>query len=220
MPNDTEIAYKQRLNNQVDGWALDSGLYNNPYVYQWLCVEAQDAIRNANNYRPKIYAIPDAGAFPISPASGGTNPGEPAFSDYATQVRMLPGTIVLGMTLTYALYNAPGVYSALAFNAPGQMYINVTDDATGIPFFSDWISEALFNVPVLWQGAVPSPPFGSLSTYVAKTAWLPLTRPRPILSPGVITVEFSYKAGFNTTTQLILNCAEPCNVFRAQGECE
>lgn len=225
--NPTEIAYKQRVNNVVDGWALNSALYPNPYYYQWLCVGAMDAVRAANNYRPKIYAIPDQTAIPARAnpiTSNDEAPGMQPFSDYITQVRMLPGTIVLGMSLTVLVYvgGAPGVYQAITFQQPNNFYVNCTDDATGIPFFSNWMTELMFNVPCLWQGDGLLPPLINQVDYVAKTSWLPLTRPRPVLNPGVVTVTMCHKSNvgnYNINPQLLLMCAEPCNAIRAQEEC-
>lgn len=205
--NPVEVAYLQRFNNSVDGWALNSALYPSPYVYQWLCVEAMDAVRNANNYRPKIYGIPDITTFYSQQPQGMT-----PFTDYITQVRMLPGTIILGMSM--------GLSGSGTWLLQNNFYVDVTDDATGIPFFSDWLSEQTFNVPAVWNSVAVA----NVQDYVAKTAWLPLTRPRPVLSPGICSVTMSFKGTPSSTNpifpQLTILCAEPCNMFRAQGECE
>ena len=223
MPTQTEVQYKQRVNNFVDGVALNSAVYPLPYVYQWLCYDAAEAARVANNYKPKIYAIPDQAVFPIRvnpPVTNADNPGMLPFSDYVTQVRMLPGTLVVGMSLTLIFFTAPGSYSANAFRKPGNFYVTALDDATGIPFFTDWPCELNFNVPVLWQGDGLLPPIQNKQCYVAKTAWLPLTKPRAVLAPGIISVAMSYKGtpgDINISPQLILQCAEPCNVMRPGG---
>jgi hypothetical protein len=101
------------------------------------------------------------------------------------------------------------------------LYFNVTDDATGIPLFSSWLADIAFNVPILWQGSSANIP-----VYVAKSAWLPMTKPRTILAPGVITVEMCYKAGIpdrNVSPQILLQCAEPCgnaSSALAEGACQ
>lgn len=222
----TEITYKQRINNSVDAWAINSALFPVEYSYQWQCVNAMNAVRAANNYRPKIYAVPDQSVFPQHANPIVTNPDNPGmlpFSDYTTQVRMVPGTIVVGMSLAVTNFGAPGAYDSNYFDRLANTYLNCTDDATGVPFFSDWMAEILFNVPVFWNGQVPAPPVQGVGAYTAVTSWLPLTRPRTVLSPGVVTVQMCFKStpgGANEAPQLLLYCAEPCNVIRNTQECE
>lgn len=218
MPSQDQITYLQRPGNFVDGFALNSGVTPSPYCFQSMCFEGLSTIRIANNYRPKIYAIPDQstfGGYPI-PTGGNPPPGSPGmfpFTDFMTQVRMLPGTVILGM----ALVNVGGLNG---FFLADNFYINVEDDATGIPFFSDWIAELMFNGPVLWNSVGNA----NVYDYVAKTCWLPLTRPRVIEAPGTITITGCYKAtpgsSVNLAPQLILQCAEPCSVLRGVSECE
>lgn len=221
MPSPEQIAYMQRASNFVDGLALNSAITPSPYCYQSMCFEGLNTIRLANNYRPKIYCVPDQSTFGYPLPLGGAPPpgsnGMFPFTDFMTQVRMLPGTVVLGMTL--ANVGGDGGYP-FGFNLADNFYISVEDDATGVPFFSDWIAELMFNVPVLWNSVARANVFD----YVAKTCWLPLTRPRVIEAPGTITVKGCYKAtpgsSINISPQLILHCAEPCSVIRGISECE
>jgi hypothetical protein len=210
MPSQTEVAYKQRFSNTVEGLALNPAVIPNPYGYQSLCFEALDAVRTANNYRPKIYAVPDQTAF----GSTGLAP----FNDFITQVRMLPGTLIIGMSLT--VLNYYGSPTAIAFNPASNFYVAVNDDTTGIPLFSDWLGELLFNVPTLYNDATHA----ARPDHVNKTAWLPLTKPRPILTPGIVTVTMCYKGtpgvSQNIAPQLLLQCAEPCDVIRGVRECQ
>ena len=203
------IAYMQRMDNTVDGFAYNTAVIPNLYGYQSLGVAALDAVRNANNYRPKIYAIPDQTEF---------GAGLPPFTDFITQVRMIPGTLVIGMSLTILVLS--GVNTATYWPTMNNFYVSVNDENTGLPFFSDWLTEALFNVPVLYNDTVAT----NRQDYVPKTAWLPLTRPRPVLAPGIITVTMCYKGtpgvSPNIAPQVLLQCAEPCTVWRGQGECQ
>ena len=216
----TEVAYKRRESNLVDGIALNSAVTPNLYGYQSLCYSAMDAVRLSNNMRPKIYAVPDMFSYGVNSGGVGTPLGMQPFTDYVTQIRVLPGTLVLGMTLA-VLGNiqaaTPGGSSG-TFLLANNFYVSVVDDGTGVPFFSDWLNQLLFNVPTNLNDATNT----ARPTYVAKTQWLPLTRPRVILDPGSITVTFCYKGTdptINIAPQVILNCAEPCNVMRQSQEC-
>lgn len=204
-----EIQYRQRPDNFVDGWAYNTAMLPNRYSYQNLCFGAMSAIRAANNFRPRLYAMPDQSAF-------GTT-GITPFTDYTTQVRMLPGTQVLGITIGFITFSSSPVITP--FNMENAYYVNVMDDSTGIPFFSDWLSEVMFNIPVLYTDATVT----NRSVYVPKTAWLPLTRPRPILAPGIVTMTFSYKGNaagaIRISPQVVLICAEPCETT-INEECE
>jgi hypothetical protein len=203
-----EVAYKQRLNNFVDGFAVNTALIPNRYGYQSLCLDGLGPLRLANNYRPKIYAVPDQ-----SELGTGLIP----FTDYMTQVRALPGTLVVGMSLVVLNWNNQ---TDVAFNLEDNFYISVEDDATGVPFFSDWLCESMFNMPVLYTDATNT----GVTTYVAKTAWLPLTKPRPIEDSGIMTIKMCYKAtpasSGNISPQLLIICAEPCTILTQTLECE
>jgi hypothetical protein len=171
-----------------------------PYNYVSLCFGAMSALRLSNNYRPKLYAVPDQ-----TELGAGLTP----FSDYMTQVRIIPGSIVIGMSLVVLNWFTPPTDAAFVWQ--NNFYVGCEDDATGIPFFSDWLTEAMFGSPVLFN-SLTTP---GVSQYVAKTAWLPLTRPRPIEAPGTVTVKMSYKGqpvtpSQNISPQLILICAQPC----------
>ena len=216
------VDYRRRVNNHVDGFALNTAINPSPYVYQWACIESMLPVRVANNYRPKIYAVPDQSVYPVArvnpPTTFAEQPGMLPLSDYTTQVRMLPGTIVLGLGLTVLNY-VPEVYTASRFLTVDSLYLHVADDTTGIPFFSDWIAEINFNVPMTSVFNFHAPIEGVY--YVAKTAWLPLTKPRLITPPGLINVTISYNTGaitgVNIAPQVILQCAEPSNVIRPVG---
>jgi hypothetical protein len=224
MADSNYVAYLQRTVNVVDGFSLNSAVYPLPYVYQGLCIGAMGPIRQANNYKPKIYAIPDQSVFGLGVANP-NNSGMTPFSDYVTQTRVVPGTLVLGITIAMIVWEAgsitPPFGVAAGLDVPNNLYINVTDDATGIPFFSSWLADIAFNVPILWNSTGPQ----NVPDYVTKTAWLPLTKPRPILSPGIITVEMclkSYIPDRNVSPQVILQCAEPCGNAEGpnQGDCK
>ena len=209
MPNTTQqVAYQQRYNNFVDGFAINTAVIPNRYSYQDLALNAMGALRLANNYRPRIYAVPDQSAFGLT--------GMVPFSDFMTQIRALPGTIITGMTLCVLNF---GTDDDVALALTDNLYISVEDEATGIPFFSDWAAELMFNSPTLYTDTA----IGPVSTYVSKTAWLPLTRPRPLVDSGVVTVKMSYKAtpgtSGNIAPQLLLICAEPCAQIRQTLEC-
>jgi hypothetical protein len=213
-----EVRYKQREANLVDGVALNTAVVPNQYGYQSLCYSAMDAIRLSNNYRPKIFAAPDLNVYGLN-SVGSTPIGLTPFSDYVTQIRVLPGTIVLGMSIAVLDFIQPGTAGGEAgdFNIANNFYVSLTDEGTGVPFFSDWLSQLLFNVPTLLNDTNNT----SRPVYVPKTQWLPLTRPRVILAPGILTATFCYKgAVVNLAPQIVLNCAEPCNVIRNNQECQ
>jgi hypothetical protein len=219
-----EVAYKQRESNMVDGVSLNAAVVPNQYGYQSLCYSAMDAVRLANNYRPKIYAAPDLNVYGLCDSGVDTPLGIPQFSDYVTQIRMLPGTLVLGMTLAVIDFigNTPGSQGggfSNTFNLANNLYVSVVEDGTGIPFFSNWLSQLLFNVQTHLNDATNT----NRNVYSLITHWLPFTRPRVVLDPGSVTVSFCYKGNSSTVNmapQVILQCAEPCNVFRNSQECQ
>lgn len=200
--------YKDRnANGIVDTYAHISALIPNPYSYFSNCIDSMDALRNANNYRPKIYCVPDQTTF-LPLTSAGMQP----FSDFYTQVRMLPNTMIVGMSL--AIFGTGG------FNKQNNFYVTVTDDGTGVPFFSEWVAETQFLVSVLYNTSTIT----SRPTYNGKFPWFPLTKPRPVSDSGIVSVGMSLKlepkTDPNYAPQVILMCAEPCNVFRNQRECQ
>lgn len=208
MIDPTRVQYLQRPGNFVDGLAVNTAVIPSPRNYASLCFNAMSSVRLANNYRPKLYAIPDQ-----SELGAGMTP----FSDYMTQARIIPGSIIIGMSLVVLNWFTPPTDAAFAWQ--NNFYVGVEDDATGIPFFNDWLSEAVFDVPVLYN----APAALGVNYYVAQTAWLPLTRPRPVESPGTVTVKMCYKGqpslpSPNMSPQLILICAQPCGIGFAK-EC-
>lgn len=199
--------YKDRnVNGIVDCYAHIAALIPNAYSYHAMCVGAMDAMRNANNYRPKLYPMPDQTAFtPLS--SNGLTP----FTDFYTQVRMLAGTYIMGMTLTVYPEN---------FTLQNNFYVDVTDDGAGVPFFTGWVSETQFLVPVAYNDASG---ITGRSTYTGKFPWFPFTKPRPVSEPGIVSVgmcaKYNPSTSSNIAPQLVLVCAEPCNVLRNVQEC-
>jgi len=212
---DNNWQYKDRNANGIcDSYAHIAAMIPNSYTYQWLCVESMNALRNANNYRPKLYCLPDQTVWqPI-----GTN-GLPPFQDYYTQVRMIPGTIIVGMSLTVA--NDFAGWATTPFNKQNNFYVDVTDDGTGIPFFTGWVAETQFIAPCLYNDASG---VTSRQTYNGKFPWFPLTKARPVSDPGIVSVGMCAKYEPSTDSpiapQLILICCEPCNVFRGVGGCQ
>lgn len=201
--------YKNRDNGIVDPWLHINMLIPNAYTYQWQCVEQMDAIRRANNYRPKVYAIPDDSTwYPI--ATAGMQP----FSTYNTQVRMLPNTLILGFQLW------PDT-SQSASPDPDNFYVTVTDDGTGTPIIDGWMAEVETITPVTYTSLIA--PAGR-QCFSGKTPWFPLPKPRVILDPGIVSIEFCRKnipgASLNSAPQLLLFCAQPCSVTRGVEECQ
>lgn len=212
MPNPSIVEYLQRTTNKVDGWALNHAVIPNAYSYQALSVGSM-SLRYANNFKPKVYAVPDVSQFGAA--------GIPPFSNGVYQVRITPGSFILGCSLTITNYF--GTPEAKNFSWQNNFYVAVMDDSTGIPLFSDWLTEALFNVPVLWNDPSGAP--SARQTYVPKTAWFPLTKPRPVVDPGTVTVEFSYKgtvtpASQNIAPQVVIMCAEPCSDSVQPEQCK
>jgi hypothetical protein len=200
--------YKDRnANGIVDTYAHIAALIPNPYSYPWACVEAMDAVRNANNYRPKIYCVPDQTQFiPLNTA------GMKPFSDFYTQIRMVSGTIVVGMSLT--------IFGTGGFNKQNNFYVQVVDDGSGIPFFTEWVADTHFLVQV----ALNTASITSRVVYNGKFPWFPLTKPRVVSEPGIVSVGLCLKYEPNTdpnyAPQVVLICLEPCGVFNNAQECQ
>jgi len=210
MIDQKELQYKQRADNYVTGSAFNHAVVPNRYSYFSLANQMMSGIRNANNFRPRLFALPDSSVF-------GTT-GIAPFTDYTSQIRMLPGTQVVGYSLGFITFGEVPTDSPLYME--NAFYLSLMDDSTGIPFFSDFLSEIFFNINVAYTN-------GSVSqkqVYVAKKAWMPLTRPHPILAPGIVTMTFSYKGSLTDNIfiapQVLLVCAEPCGAVVNLGECQ
>jgi len=179
-----------------------------PYNFYSMCAEAMMALRLANNYRPKLYCVPDPTIW--GPNNVATN-GMPPFSDYYTQARMIPGTFVVGFTL--------GIQTA-SWNKQNNLYVEITDDGTGIPFFVGWLAETQFMVPVLYNDLS-----GVTSRAVPtwKFPFMPLVKPRAVSDPGIVSVgmcaKYEPSSDPNIWPQVTIVCAEPCNVIRNVKEC-
>lgn len=204
--------FDRNANGIVDTYAHIPQMIPNNYNYYSLCAEAFMALRQANNYRPKFYSLPDPTIW--GPNNISQN-GMPPFSDYYTQARMIPGTMILGFTLGLQA-------SAGAFSRQNNFYVEITDDGSGLPFFVGWVSETQFMVPVLYNDTTG---ITARAIPTQKFPWMPLVKPRPVADPGIVSIGFCAKyTGFsvspNIQPQLTVICAEPCNLPRNLKECE
>lgn len=201
--------YKDRgANGLCDSFAHNAALIPNAYTFQWMCVNGMEGLRRANNFRPKLYCFPDPSL--LTPV---TTNGMTPFSVYYTQIRMVPGTVVMGMTVNS---------TSNPFARQNNFYVEVVDDGTGVPFFTGWLSEVNFDAPTAFN----DPNNTARPVYNGKIAWMPLTKTRVINSPGVISIGMCFKSdpnnasNFNIAPQVILVCAEPCSSQMVPGVCD
>lgn len=174
------------------GDPVDSFLYSTtmpllPTQTRANCLAQMEILRQAGAYKCRMFGAPDELVQPID-----------AHSQLETQCRMIPGTYIWGIMFDAA---ATGDPITTDFQAE-KISILVTEAATEIPLFSDYIQSVLF-VP----DAFNIPNGGGLNGY--SRAPIILTQPFLVKPPGQINVEIYNDNGDQVLAQLVLYCAEP-----------
>lgn len=190
----------------VDGFCYAGRLMDSPYLYQAGSVANLEALRLAGGYVPRIYAAPDITAPPLG-----------NFANTTQQLRLVEGTYVWAISLGCYINDniGPPFTFDRNFPATNQYFIDVRDEATGVPIFSDWVSESDLFVPV--------EDFGLVRNFFSYLAPFPLSNPRPIMNPGVVTIQISNSQSNSAASvqpQVVLYCAEPCNTGFIPNTCE
>lgn len=193
----------------VDGFCYAGRLMDTPYLYQAGALNQLGTLRLANGFVPRIYAFPSITDAPL-----------PNFSNIQGQLRVVEGSYLWAVGIGIYINDnigPPFVFDNTFPNAPQQYFFSVRDDGSGVPIMNDWISESNFFVPC-------EDGLGQI-IYNSVLAPFPLDVPRPILSPGIITVEIcnsNARNGATTTAtpQVLLYCAEPCGAQYKQEVCK
>jgi hypothetical protein len=107
------------------------------------------------------------------------------------QVKIVPGSFLFGWR--YASYDSGQLGNG------GQILVKMVEGGTGIPFSQEFIYAGNMGSQIQFGPNRPGQP-------------ILMTQPRLITAPGWISVEFANSSPDPSTCQLILMCAEPCEV--------
>lgn len=158
----------------VDGFLYSGSMLYLPTTYRASALANMEVLRRARGYRTRWYLSPVDLDEPI-----------PAYSQLEYQVQTQPGSYVWGVT-----FSAPFGEIELASSF---IFVQVTDDCTETPFFSDYTRGVQFE-----------PVIGSAHRHPV------LIMPRIVGQPGTLSVELYNSAAVNIKCQLALLVAEPC----------
>lgn len=191
----------------IDGFCYSGRLTDTPYFYQTSGLVGLQKLRMAKGYIPRIYACPDITAGSL-----------PNYSNFTGQVRVVEGSYVWAIGLGFYINDnigPPFVFDNVCPH-PQQYFFDVRDEANGVPIFSDWINADNFFVPI--------EDFSSHIKHNVILNPIPMSVPRPIMNPGIISVNISNANGLNgnvTTVQpqVVLYCAEPCKQNQDMVRC-
>lgn len=163
-----------------------------PYDTRGLALKRMRALR-LSSYRPYVHCTRN---FTIAP-----------YSNVQTQIRMLAGTYLWGYWFNVIPAN-PGTPAV----SPHNMYVKVTDSATGSGPFGDWMSDQDLN------SFIPSQVAGI--GYIAYPQLL--LEPYVVTDPGMFQVEFSNngKAGETAIVQMQFFASVPCDRPKGTADLE
>lgn len=178
------MAAPRQLNQIVDGFTYNNFFRELPVRLYEAQLGQMDVLRRANNYRPRWYVAPDNLNDPIT-----------AYETFEMQIRITPRSYLWGFT--FFSFDAAGGYEP---QFGGDVLVSVTEACNGVAMFSEFATAAGL------QGLQRR---GS-NTGVNNPNLL--MQPRLILEPGLVNVEISNRLGTDQYCQLVLFCAEPCEV--------
>ena len=158
----------------VDGFLYSASMLYLPTTYRASALANMEVLRKARGYRTRWYLSPEDLENPVL-----------AYSQLEYQVRCQPGSYVWGVT-----FSAPFGEVELASSF---ITVQVTDDCTETPFFSDYTKGVQFE-----------PVTGSSKRHPT------LIMPRIVGLPGTLTIELYNAAAVDIRCQLALLVAEPC----------
>lgn len=168
---------------KVDGFSYNTELLYLPERYFPDALAEMDVLRRANNYRPRWFTIPDDIGIPVQP-----------YDTYYYQVEVADGSYCWGYTFASISAIPPGGGSTAT--TASDICIQATDSCTGIPLFQDFANG-----------------FGCRSNFTSRAVPIILSKPRLILSPGLVNVEIANRTPNQITCQLLLLFAEPCKLI-------
>lgn len=161
----------------VDGFLYDLTLQQWGRDYRASVLGQLETHRRAASYRVRWIVVPDDSFELLLP-----------YDTVEYQARITPGSYLWGVSV--AMRNAAGA----VITPPVNMLVRITEGATKIPLYDDFISAASFDL----QG-VPQM----------------LSQPRLILEPGYVQVEVANADPVNNITQaqVLLWTMEPCLIL-------
>ena len=161
----------------VDGFVYSGSMLYLPTTYRASALANMEVLRRAVGYRTRWYLTPEDLEDPVA-----------AFSQMEYQVSVQIGSYVWGVS-----FSAPFAETG-EDGAPAKfIHIQVTDDCTETPFFSDYT-----------RGDNLEPVPQSNQRYPL------LIMPRIVGQPGTLSVEVYNRASVDIRCQLALLVAEPC----------
>jgi hypothetical protein len=178
------------LKNIVDGWALNASIRYLPYRATAMLLGQMEPLRRAHNYREQQWVLPEDIRTPI-PGRGQLN----------RQFRMVPNSYLWGATFWEFEVEVGPPPTIFGPTAPVNTSLQITDDATGLQFGSEFINSYSLN------------PAGNFSTPVL------MTQPRLFIKPALLSVEIANLSGNPTYCQLVLYFSEPCENLFIGSQC-
>ncbi len=184
-----------RRQNMLDDYSIPDGwIYNAtirpelPYDYRGVALRRMRALR-LSTYKPYTN---NTRLFTMAP-----------FTNVQTQIRMFPGTYLWGYWLSLTPTIVDDVVGTVS---PHNIYVKVTDNATGIGPFADWVSDQDLGV---------FPALSDVTGASANTVNFPqlMIEPYVVTDPSLFTIEFSNNGRSTETTRVqlqFLGCV-PCD---------
>jgi hypothetical protein len=168
---------------KVDGFSYNAQLLYLPERYFPNALAELDILRRANNYRPRWFTIPDDIGVPIQP-----------FDTYYYQCEVADGSYLWGYQFSSVSATDPN--GTPAVTTASDICIQATDSCTGIPLFLDFANG-----------------FGCHANFTSGAVPVLLSRPRLVLTPGLVNIEIANRTANSITCQLLLMFAEPCRLI-------
>lgn len=185
------------LTNIVDGWILNPSIKYLPYRAIAMLLGQMDPLRRAHNYRERIWVLPDDLTSAI-----------PARGQFNRQIRITPNSYLWGATC-YKFLTEGSHFLGVA--APSNLSIQITDDATGCQFGSEFINaQAVYPRPDVSVAGIALPS--------GSTPCL-LTQPKLFVKPGLLSVEIANLDTVPVNCQLALYFSEPCDMIDRGAQC-
>lgn len=185
------------LTNIVDGWILNPSIKYLPYRAQAMMLGQMEALRRAHNYRERIWVIPDD-LRTVIPARGQLN----------RQIRITPDSYLWGVT--FYQFTVEGGHF-LGVVAPTLLSLQITDDATGCQFGSEFI-----NAQVAFPRPDVSPTGITLQT--SSTPVL-LTQRRLFVKQALLSIEIANLDTVDANCQFAMWFSEPCEKVDRGTQC-
>ena len=181
------------LTNIVDGWILNPSIKYLPYRAVPMMLGQMESLRRAHNRRNYTYVVP-ANLLNSIAARGQLN----------DQIRIAANSYLRGVTF----YKFDASFNPLA---PTLLSLQITDDATGCQFGSEFIqAQAVYPRPDVSVAGI---------TLSSGTTPCLLTQPRLFIKPGLLAVEIANLDVVSVNVQLALYFSEPCEMVERGSQC-